>query len=283
MWVEPFSRCAQPFHHFHHFLLDRPPVILPQSQPSLSLTAPTPFHLHISFQHLSTFTRSDKKQVSVVAYFWKHIHGAQKRKHLPLSALCQACPKLSSSTKERKQYSFTHTLCQVSFQFHIHYFTCAGCVCEMCDCMTPWARRVRNCPYPLTVFCSQCPSISTDHYKYKILFRLPNPILATWLLLPYFSAGDSSVLGSQFRDIVLERSALEPNCGGEDGGEDGGDGGGDDCENDNDTLNIQGLVLTARAKCVLMTSLYTPTNSVGVTLVSLEWSSPSLSSSPSVP
>ena len=133
------------------------------------------------------------------------------------------------------------------------------------------------------MFCSQCPSISTDHYKYKILFRLPNPILATWLLLPYFSAGDSSVLGSQFRDIVLERSALEPNCGGEDGGEDGGDGGGDDCENDNDTLNIQGLVLTARAKCVLMTSLYTPTNSVGVTLVSLEWSSPSLSSSPSVP
>ena len=87
------------------------------------------------------------------------------------------------------------------------------------------------------------------------------------------------MLGSQFRDIVLERSALEPNCG----GDYGGDGGGEDCENDDDTLNIQGLVLTARAKCVLMTSLYTPTNSVGVTLVSLEWSSPSLSSSPSVP
>ena len=93
------------------------------------------------------------------------------------------------------------------------------------------------------------------------------------------------MLGSQFRDIVLERSALERNCGGEDGGEDGGDGGGEYGENDNDddALNIQGLVLTARAKCVLMTSLYTPTNSVGVTLVSLEWSSPSLSSSPSVP
>ena len=54
-------------------------------------------------------------------------------------------------------------------------------------------------------------------------------------MLPYFSAGDSSVLGSQFRDIVLERSALERNCG----GEDGGDGGGEDCENDDDTLNIE--------------------------------------------
>ena len=89
------------------------------------------------------------------------------------------------------------------------------------------------------------------------------------------------MLGSQFRDIVLERSALERNCGGEDGGDGGGEYGEND--NDDDALNIQGLVLTARAKCVLMTSLYTPTNSVGVTLVSLEWSSPSLSSSPSVP
>ena len=66
------------------------------------------------------------------------------------------------------------------------------------------------------------------------------------------------MLGSQFRDIVLERSALERNCGGEDGGEDGGDGGGEYGENDNDddALNIQGLVLTARVKCVLMTSLH---------------------------
>ena len=155
MWVEPFCSCVRcpSTTSTISSLTDRQSSFHNLNPPSLSL-----------LQHLSTFNRSDKKQVSVVAYFWKHIHGAQKRKHLPLSALCQACPKLSSSTKERKQYSFTHTLCQVSF--HMHYFTCAGCVCEMCDCMTPWARRVRNCPYPLTVFCSQCPSISTDHYKY---------------------------------------------------------------------------------------------------------------------
>ena len=135
MWVEPFCSCVRcpsttstissltDRQSSFHNLTSQPSLslflllqYLSTSQPSLSLSL---------LQHLSTFNRSDKKQVSVVAYFWKHIHGAQKRKHLPLSALCQACPKLSWSTKERKQYSFTHTLCQVSFHM------CRVCVWDV--------------------------------------------------------------------------------------------------------------------------------------------------------
>ena len=159
MWVEPFCRCAPPFHHFHHFLLDRPPVILPQSHlPTLPLS-----HCSNTFPHSPGQTKNKFPLLLIFGNIFTERKNANTYLSLPYAKLVRNCPH---PPKKERQYSFTHTLCQVSFQFHIHYFTCAGCVCEMCDCMTPWARRVRNCPYPLTVFCSQCPSISTDHYKY---------------------------------------------------------------------------------------------------------------------
>ena len=116
MWVEPFCRCVLPFHHFHHFLLDRPPVILPQSHlPTLPLS-----HCSNTFPPSTGQTKNKFPLLLIFGNIFTERKNANTYLSLPYAKLVRNCPH--PPKKENNILSHTHCV-----RFHM----CRVCVWDV--------------------------------------------------------------------------------------------------------------------------------------------------------